>query len=440
MKPFLGDRFTVVLSNLVEPDSDVRTGGGSDATAAIQAVLDRAEEQGGLTLVVDGAYRVRTLVVGSHTHIFCPNRNCGFFLADGTSGALFCNRHCGLDEIRDCDIRIEGGTYNLNAAHQEHHRELPAVLTPDMAESYEYYSFGFRFFGVEHLVLTDLLVMNQRTYAMAVGNFRHVRVEGVEIRLDQELFAQNQDGMHFFGPGRFLTVRDVGGRAGDDFLALAADEIDGKSSLEDVLVDGVHLDDSDQGIRLLSHGAGRLDRIAIRNVTGTYKSYGFFLNPWILPDYPEGLRHGNFGSISFDGVDLKQCGKKYDYTKPCLFRLGGRFESVRLRNIRFENADDPSDFVQIGGDYIFFDERGGDCLTDIGRLELDNVELTGPALDAAIRIKSASVGTLRLHNFVTEKPLVEMEGGAVRELRLEHVGEGAALVDPDGGIARVVRE
>ena len=58
-------------------DSDVTKGGGTDDTALIQSILDRAPKLGSLKLVVDGAILVKGLKVHSNTTIECLNRGCG---------------------------------------------------------------------------------------------------------------------------------------------------------------------------------------------------------------------------------------------------------------------------------------------------------------------------------------------------------------------------
>ena len=66
-----------------------------------------------------------------------------------------------------------------------------------------------RFHGVENLVVRDLHIRNQRTYAALVSNFRQVHMENVVIELPDKMYAQNQDGLHFLGPGQFLTLREI---------------------------------------------------------------------------------------------------------------------------------------------------------------------------------------------------------------------------------------
>lgn len=107
------------------------------------------------------------------------------------------------------------------------------------------------FVGVENLLVRDLTIVDQRTYAFLASNWNHVDIDRVRIELPARVHGQNQDGFHFFGPGRFLNIRNVSGRTSDDFIALAPDENDDESSIEDVLIDGVMLDDADQAIRML---------------------------------------------------------------------------------------------------------------------------------------------------------------------------------------------
>lgn len=51
---------TIIASEVAALDSDVRTGGGTDATAALQAALDEAPACGGVRLVMDGAALVHS--------------------------------------------------------------------------------------------------------------------------------------------------------------------------------------------------------------------------------------------------------------------------------------------------------------------------------------------------------------------------------------------
>ncbi len=427
------DRFTVVLSDYITPDSDVNNGGGIERTEEIQEILNKAQEWGGLYLIVDGAYYTDTLKVYSHTTIECKNENCGFFLKDHVTRPLIVNANCiPSGERKDQDIHFIGGTYNFNCTKQEHHVVTPEN-TDDVSQMAEYGNTGFRVFGVRNFTLRDVVLKDQRTYAMACGNVEYVTMENVRIELPNIMFAQNQDGLHFFGESRFITLKNISGCAGDDFIAFTCDELDGVSNITDVLVDGIHFDNTDQGIRILSRGSGKVDRIIIKNITGTYKSYGFFINPWICSHYQD-KSYGNFGSITFENIDIKQVGKKYDYTKPCLFRLGGIMDTIRFKKIHFVNSGDNSDFMQIGSDYIFFEEKGNDCKTYIKKLLLYDIEIEQDENieTKGIVLKESEVDTMIINGLISNIQSMDVQGGKVNKLYVSNIYSDDVNLNFDG--------
>ena len=359
---------TIKASEVANLDSNVLTGGGTDDTDALQRVLDQAPDLDGLVLIMDGAALVRGLRVHSNTTILCLGASCGFFLADGANRQVLEGAQRSTSEYVNRNITLLGGTYNHNCQHQEHDVARPAkewaglyggICEQDFTESV----ICMRFHGVENLVVRDLHIRNQRTYAALVSNFRQVHMENVVIELPDKMYAQNQDGLHFLGPGQFLTLRDISGCAGDDFIALTPDEEDFTSSITDVLIDGVFLDDADQGIRLLTRDKGRLDRVTIRNVSGTYASYGCYVNCW----YPDGT-FGNFGSITFENIDLRPIEPVYTYITPFLFQIGGNIDRLALRNIQWYPTDNRP---MIGVGYPYYDhnypipEEGGPIIRSL---------------------------------------------------------------------------
>jgi hypothetical protein len=100
-------------------DSDVTKGGGSDDTALIQGILDRAPKLGALKLIVDGPILVTGLKVHSNTTIECLNRACGFYLADNSNRPLIANASPQPEGRADRNLSFLGGTYNGNAGHQD---------------------------------------------------------------------------------------------------------------------------------------------------------------------------------------------------------------------------------------------------------------------------------------------------------------------------------
>ena len=405
----------VKLSDYATADSDVINGGGTNCTEKIQTVLDMAKEGGGLFVTVDGGFLTGTLTVYSHTTLFCPNEACGFYLKDDTNAPLIRNAHFSQGEREDRDISFIGGTYNFNCRHQLHDRGEIDSDDPVIRFTHSWV-FGMMFYGVYSLKVQGAVFRNQRTFAFVCGNAEQVAMENIRIDLPDIMNAQNQDGLHFFGPSKNIVLRDISGTAGDDFIALAPDEFDAKSYITDVLIDGVHLNNSDQGIRLLCRGKGLLDRIIIRNVTGTYKCFGFYINPWASPEYKEGERYGNYGSVTIENVDLKQTELKYPYTKAFLFRLGGIIDTVKISGVNYVNAAGEADFMQIGGDYTFFDEREGDYKTTIGNLLVENVTVSSDFPTGGIVVRSCEIDNMTVKNANAE---IENLNGTIKNLKVK---------------------
>lgn len=359
-------RFVVYASTYAKLDSDVINGGGTDDTGTIQAILNKAQDWGGLHLVMDGAALVRGLNVYSNTTIECENKDCGFFLESGANRSIIENAHLDYKVRHDKNITLLGGTYNHNCTGQEHH-----LVTESISNVFgkEKFVIAMEFYGVEHLTLRDVTIRNQRTFAMLVANWYRVTMENITIELPDNMYAQNQDGIHFWGPGQYLSMRNIMGSAGDDFIALAPDENDCVSDITDVVIDGVHLNDADQGIRMLSRDKGRLDRVIVRNVTGTFKSFGFYINPW----FPGA--DGNYGTLTFENIDLRQTKHKYEYANPFLFRIGGNIEALTLKDIFHHNPSEPLPLFEIGIPYVAqFNEHTPEH-SHIGTFVLDGLHI-----------------------------------------------------------------
>ena len=365
-------RFCVIASEAgAKLDSNVETGGGTDETELFQKILDLAVVWGGLHLIVDGAALVRCLAVHSNTTIECPNAACGFFHKGNDNAPLLRNADYSMTERLNKNITLLGGTYNGNCLQQVH--DYPASEAdydhklPEKVFGSVHWNFIFEFFGVEDFTARGVTFRDQPTFTMLMTNFRRVLFEDTKIDLPHRLDFKNQDGLHFWGPGRFLTIRNLQGDSGDDIIALAPDENDHVSDITDVLIDGVQLQEAFQGIRLLSRDKGRLDRVVIKNVTGTYENFGFFIVPWFTH------AGGNFGSITFDTIDLRG-GPPHAWYMPFVFSAAGSIESLVLRNITHHAPDDDRILFHFGPKF------GGEQKDENGRevkMKIDTVLIDG---------------------------------------------------------------
>jgi len=342
----------VIASEVATLDSNVLSGGGTDVTEALQKVLDMATENNGVHLIMDGAALIRGLKIHSNTVIECLNQDCGFYMADGANRPIISNYNWSYDEITTRNVKIIGGTYNHNCTHQVHH--LPPEEFPyPVSEKENVYAnthgiMLMELSGIENLTIDGVLFKNQRVYALCLTNFENVLLENVTIDMADHVHPSNQDGLHFYGPGRFLTMRNIKGCTGDDFINLAPDELDGESHITDVLIDGVFLDDTRQGIRMLSRRNGSLDRVTIRNVTGTYRTFAFSIMPFI-----RGNTYGNFGDIFIENVDLRQSEEYHRYTPLSFMELGGNVEHFTLKNVRFHSPHRKNLFIDLGRPFFY---------------------------------------------------------------------------------------
>lgn len=371
----MATRVVIASQAGVKLDSNVFSGGGTPDTECIQAILDTAKESP-LYFVMDGAALVSGIVVHPNTTIYCPDRNCGFFQMANSNRPLVTNANWSHADRKDKDITLDGGTYNQNCREQVHDLssigQAPLRSSCDATDLEMDWVMNMVFIGVERLTLKNLAIRDQRTFGLLCRNFKHVLMEDIAIELPNKMHAENQDGLHFWGPGQYLTLRHIHGCSGDDFIALAPDEHDFTSSITDVLIDGVVLEDADQAIRMLVRDKGTLDRVVVRNVVGTYRSFGFFINPW----FPDEDFRGHFGSITIDTVDLRALDPEYTYTNNMLFRIGGKVDALTLRNIRWIDPKASNILMQIGASRnTVIDGKDEFDQTKIRSLEIDGLKI-----------------------------------------------------------------
>lgn len=405
-------------------DSNVLTGGGTDDTAALQAVLDIAKDGNeGVCLIMDGAAMVTGLKIYSNTTIRCLDDTCGFFMAPHSVGPLIQNgnRVFKGDGV-DCYITLQGGTYNQNCSAQQR-----MIVFDDLTTGFSTYgdeegkshdlTVAFLFVGVQHLKILGVTIRDQCVYAAFLRNWKHVLCENVLIDLPGKVHGTNQDGLHFHGPGQYLTLRNIRGSSSDDFIALGPDEEDRSASISDVLIDGVQLYGADQAIRMLCCHEGRLDRVTVKNVTGVYRSFGFFINPF----FEDGTKPGcGYGNIVIDTVNLKSEAIDYTYTAPFLFRVGGHVEALTLRNIQHVHPRDNRYLVDVGLRFCEDHRKAPDWdpETLVDSLVIDGITTFEDDASSAsteyVRVHSGSVQSLTLKN--------------VNIVRKDNCGHGGALV------------
>lgn len=340
-------------------DSDVRTGGGQDDTAPLQAALDQARS-GPLELIMDGAALVSGLTIHSHTTVRCVSSSCGFFLKKQSNRPILINAHRTADPeaVIDQDIRLIGGTYNGNGLPDEH----GAVDGNQLKSSREYsFTVALGFYGIADFTATGITILHPRNYALHLANWHHVVLENdrVDVGVSEGI---NYDGVHFNGPGQDASVRNLSVHSWDDALAFNADDQAIVNSpggprmsnpisygvpwiangpISDVVVDGLFLDHSLFGLRILSTSS-RVDRITVRNIHGDCRGWAVTIDNF-FDNFHSGL--GNIGGLTIENVDVNP----HDW--PATYRsgkdrldkyinIGCSIESLTLKNIRQSHRAD----------------------------------------------------------------------------------------------------
>ncbi len=406
--PSADSRIVVASEAGAKLDSDVNKGGGTDDTALIQSILDRAPKLGSLTLIVDGACLSSGLRIHSNTTIQCLNRACGFYLADNSNRPIIGNATPQPKGRADHNLSFIGGTYNGNAEHQEHSSKDYGWTT------------AFALHGVEQVLFRDVSITNARTFAVYLTNWRRVVFENIYINVNHMPKSSNQDGIHVQGPGEFLSIRNVQGRAWDDLIALIMDDLRGGldskgkfapspvasqrfspnsaiGPVSDVDIDGVQSDDCAQVIRIQSR-ASRVDRLSIRNVKGTYRDFGV----WITSYLCEG---GDFGRLEFENIDLRPGGQRaYDYVPPFLFWLAGKMEQVTLKNISSHAPIDDRPLIWIQPD------------AKIDRLRIDGLNVYDPRKKighSPLIRADGHIALLQVREVVVQRPQATSPAGSL---------------------------
>jgi hypothetical protein len=315
-------------------DADLMKGGGTDDTAILQTVLDRASDGRPVHLVIDGVARVGGLNVYGNTTIECVDGG-GLYLKDGSGRAIIRNVHRSREAVTDQHITVRGCFLNGNREHQQGElRRLDAQLNQESVETGQAnqeadgtFITGLQFLGVNYLTIENTVLWNIRAFGAWIANAKFIDIRNVQVDDGNSLHEQsettketlkqwekyvNTDGIHFNGPIQYLTIDGLKLRTSDDALALNANDAGhdditagnvmgpyvGQGPITDVTVSNVVLMDPVFGIRMLSSNQ-RIDRIVINNVTGTIR-----YRMAILGHYTATRQKGNFGSIAFNNVNV----------------------------------------------------------------------------------------------------------------------------------------
>lgn len=325
---------------------------GTDATSALQTVIDQASSTRRLILVIDGPVKVGNLKLrsgvtlcglGGSYNSLDTKPTSGIIQAPGTTCAIQ-NYHqtsnynggspvTDYSTIVDQDITIRdlfingnrgtGGTYNANGGSSD-----PRTLANGSWIS------PIQMWGVRNLHLDNVYVYDPATFHFWLAYIDGASISRLEFCDPQQISGftsgRNTDGLHITGPARDMGIRNLAGWTGDDFLALNANDgpfVNYNNSLvycgdiTNVVAKGLDLKGSGSVCRVLT-GVNLADNIIVSDAVGIAYFVGYEGN---LFAGIVGAGNGNWGRIALLDWSIT-------YTGSLAYAdIGGNYQQLVMR-------------------------------------------------------------------------------------------------------------
>jgi hypothetical protein len=206
----------------------------ADALAALQAMLDQLNTNGGGKLIVNGRYTVSGMPrVHSNTTVEGLNPSYGWILATSANTPCIQNFNCQHSGgIVDKNITIRNLTFNHNAGtgiggpQAGYNQALSSVGTYAAGNGY---AAIVRMMGIDNLLIENVTTLNGRQYGIHVANLTN----SITDRNCRNDFRPNSvatdfgfDGVHWNGPMDNCHGETFRGKGRDDSRAANADDGD----------------------------------------------------------------------------------------------------------------------------------------------------------------------------------------------------------------------
>jgi hypothetical protein len=284
-------------------NSNLMTGGGTDATACLQAQLDYLGSNGGGTLImngpalvsnakqgstnsVDGNIQTTCLQTHSNVTIQVPTGG-GVYLANSSNCTILGNNISGNPSTTtyQTNMRVLGGFWNGNNANQSKYEQGNSANT---------WNFGFWFGGFNGLEISGVTLYNVTTFNYFLTNGENLVMNNDTTTVVDS--TTNQDGIHIDGTFTNGVINNFTDNNGsDDPIALNTDEgvqnyntgsgaweyqryPNSGGAINNVTVNGETLVTTNNVFRFIGYtttnGVATLNNVAFRNVTGTQTGTG----------------------------------------------------------------------------------------------------------------------------------------------------------------------
>lgn len=310
-------------------NSNIDTGGGTDDTAALQAILDTAPTRGRLEMVIDDVALISApLRLRNNTTIRCVHGG-GVFLANNAAGAMVTCHATGATRYLTKNIAIIGGTWNGNVAGQtvapvvdgttRTWRDESTTVYSSGGIGHYYWKVGMWFHSLDGLIMQDVTIRNATTFGLVLANSRNITIRNLRLQWDggglseavnipayntgnpppyDPNGAHNWDGIHLWGNIDNLHINGLYYNGDDDWVAFSGSEQLGNldprvgggatdGAITNVTIGDAVLDNAGTGGRFLaSAGAAAtyktIKNVTIRDVRGTVTGHSMLCDDAII--------------------------------------------------------------------------------------------------------------------------------------------------------------
>lgn len=190
------------------------------------------------------------------------------------------------------NIEVCGGIWNCNNLGQT---QNPLLYRENLAKT-QYRGFGFLFYNVKNLIITDLTVKDPVVFAITLDRVTYFTVENIIFDYNYgNPLAVNMDGVHLNGNCHFGRITNLKGACYDDLVALNSDE-GSNGPITHIDINGIYAEGCHSAIRLLTV-QNPVEHIHISDVHGTYYQYCIGITK-----YYEGETEGYYDAITINNV------------------------------------------------------------------------------------------------------------------------------------------
>jgi hypothetical protein len=294
-------------------NSNIDTGGGTDDTAALQAILDLASSSP-IEVVIDGVALVSSkLIIKGSTKIRGISGG-GVFQAAGTNDHILTTAGVFNPSTIISSIIIEKLVLNGNGNNQAKwvggygYTSTGAVAT---TQSDWGWIFGVWLARYSQLVMRDVTIRNAKTFALTLMQAGDAHLTNIKTLWDDGgtgFIGQNRDGIHLWGDLNKVHAKGFSSNGDDDTIALNTSENVGWTNaawsrgssggyLGDILFEDVEFLNASNGIRTYYDGylpGAKIGRFVLRNARG---------NILTVP-MQAGLDSSQVGYFEIDGWDV----------------------------------------------------------------------------------------------------------------------------------------